>query len=96
MLASYFGFTTASFRESAESVAFRQEDIQMSEIFGTQGTQGEMFCNYPCIQSGCGKLVVCAAHSKRLKHKAQEHKQEVTSYELLLLEIFGVVFIVCY
>ena len=39
---------------------------------------------------------MCTAHSKRLQysltqqHKAQEHKQQVTNYELLILEILCV------
>ena len=43
---------------------------------------------------------MCAAHSKRLKysltqqHKAQEHKQQVTSYELLFLGILCVFYCV--
>ena len=42
---------------------------------------------------GCGKLIVCVSHSRWLKysltqvHKAQEHKRQVASYELLFLEI---------
>ena len=44
---------------------------------------------------GCGKLIVCVSHSRWLKysptqvHKAQEHKRQVTSYELLFLGIYA-------
>ena len=65
--ASDFGFTTTSFRESAESVAFHQEDIQMSEIFGTQGIQGDMFCNYPCIQSSQGDDIMSSDVDERFE-----------------------------